>query len=120
MQAHVGPNDDSAEPLQERVFDVSALMVGSAKDGKTDWMKVGRKLPFPLFAMVGIGDGVFIIRGDETGFYCYCYTAPVPMVIVQFLPWGITREGLILREGKEPEVVPETDPRVEDLGEARG
>ena len=109
-----GAVDENGEPLQERVFDVSALMTTGIVQ-PPDWMTVGRKLPFPMFAMVGIGNGVFIIRGDEGGFYCYCYTAPVPLVMVRFTPFGVTREGLLLGQGMTPQVVPDTDERVSDL-----
>lgn len=105
----------AAEGLRERVFDLSSVLDGDAdREVLTDFAVLGRNLPFPLIAIVGSGHGVFIVRADEegNGFYCYCYTSPVEILVVRFTPTGWEYEGFTREPGTGPQLVAASDPRV--------
>lgn len=110
--------DGEAPP--ERVFDLSEILNEEHADEEvhTDFTTVGRHLPFPLFAVVGTGHGVFIIAGDEDGMYAYCYSAPVQMLIVRFTPNGWETEGIERREGEPPVFIHGDDERVKSFAHA--
>jgi len=102
----------------ERVFDLSDALTTAADERIVNLTTLGRHLPFPIFAIAGTGHGVFIISGDDSGLYCYCYTSPVPLLFVQFASDGWRVCGYIRRDGGPPEQVAGGDPRVTKFSEA--
>lgn len=89
----------------ERVFDLSEVLTENGVDFEVDLAKLGRNLPFPLFAAVATGEGVFIIAGGEDALYAYCYTSKIPLLAVYFTADGWTYEGWKREKGGVPELV---------------
>lgn len=109
-----------ADGAPERVFDLSEILHegNSEVEIASDLTTLGRHLPFPLFAMVGTGHGVVIVSGDDSGFYAYCYSAPVAMLFVHFTPIGWSYVGFRRQDSEAPERVSGDDPSVRQLAEA--
>ncbi len=93
------------EDEAERVFDLSEVLTENGVDVPIDLATLGRNLPFPLFAVVATGEGVFIIAGGEDSLYAYCYTSKVPLLAVYFTADGWNYEGWKRTAGGAPELV---------------
>lgn len=108
------------ERAPERIFDLSGILNHEHENDEVniDLNTVGRNLPFPLFSAIGTGEGVMVFGGDADGFYCYCYTAKVPMLFVQFTPGGMVCQGFIRHAKAEPQSIPFSDERVQQFFEA--
>src|SRR4051812_1952992 len=103
--AYVRDWGDAAEAQEggwapERIFDMSSILNEKHEQDEVviHHDAVGRNFPFPLFSVVGAGPGVMVFSGDEEGFYVYCYTSPVSMLLTRFTPQGVICDGFNRRD----------------------